>query len=407
MFSQYWAIRPACTKLVLLACSLFLVQGWRVSAQTPCPDPVPQTVGNHRFRQAGESFQIPITMGDCQPVALELRWSNGANNGSNFVVTFLDEGNQPIYSKLIWGFLTGNQQFPFGGPDAPWLGSASLIAVPANVTIQAVQPFAYPSSISYRVSRISRHPQPEARGVPLSNDIVMKLRVLPGRPITKEPANESIKLEEITLPDPLELELYGKPQIVETTYRLVLTGREYPGAQLIWIGDAALSLFRPSAQQVGALIYDQAILREGAEISVSSADGTEVLPVGRLTLSEKFKVATSAVTEQGNSVVRIHSAARLIGATRQSLVQIELKTDRPFPAKDTALRLQVGRQIFSDELSGDASGRLLILTLARDQFAALRDSAEIVAFFDQPDRSGAAGKNVWCFGHLDKRLLDK
>jgi hypothetical protein len=406
MFSQYWAIRPGCTKLVLLACSVFLGQGLRVSAQTPCPDPVPQTVGNHRFRQAGESFQIPITMGDCQPVALELRWSNGANNGSNFVVTFLDEGNQPIYSKLIWGFLTGNQQFPFGGPDAPWLGSASLIAVPANVTIQAVQPFAYPSSISYRVSRISRHPQPEPRGISLSNDIIMKLRVLPGRPITKEPANESIKLEEITLPDPLELELYGKPQIVETTYRLVLTGREYSGAQLIWIGDAALSLFRPSAQQVGALIYDRAILREGAEISVSNADGSQV-PVGRLSLSEKFKVATSPVTEQGNSVVRIHSAARLIGATRQSLVQIELKTDRPFPAKDTALRLQVGRQIFSDELSGDASGRLLILTLARDQFAALRDSAEIVAFFDQPDRSGAAGKNVWCFGHLDKRLLDK
>ncbi|HKZ80730.1 MAG TPA: hypothetical protein VJ124_20815 [Pyrinomonadaceae bacterium] len=404
---QYWTMRRVFQKLVLLGCCLLLSHGFRASAQT-CPDPVPQTTGTHRFRQAGESFQIPITMGDCQPVALELRWSNGANRGSNFVVTFLDESNQPIYSKLLWGFLTGNQQYPFGGLDAPWLGSASLIAVPATVTIQAVEPFRYPSSISYRVSRISRHPQPQPKAVALNDDIILKLRGSAGKFITKGNATEPIKVEEIALAEPIEVELYGRPQTIDAAYRLLLSGDEYLGAKLVWIGDAALPLYRPQGrQEVGALIYDRAILREGAEVSVSNMDGGQLVAVGRLSLSEKFKAATSPMAEQGNSIVRIHSTARVIGVTRQPLVQIELKTDRPFPPKEAPLRLQVGKQIFSYELSGDASGRMLILTLAKDQFAALKDSAEIVAFFDRPDRSGAAGRNVWCFGPLDKRLLDK
>jgi hypothetical protein len=367
---------------------------------------VPQTVGTHRFRQSGESIQIPITIGDCQPVALELRWSNGANNGSNFVVTFLDEGRQPIYSKLIWGFLTGNQQFPFGGPDAPWLGSASLMAIPATVTIQAVQPYAYPSSISYRVTRLARHPPPEVKAVRLDDAVISKVRVLPGRVITK--ANDLIRLEELALTEPVEVDLYGKTQVIESAYRLVVTSGDHSQAKFLWIGDAALPIFRTSGSfEVAALIYDPAILREGAEISGSQTDGTGLQPIGRLSFSEKYKPMNSPSSEDGNDIVRIHSGARLIGATRRPLVQIELKTARPFPAKESPLRLQVGKQIFSYELSGDASGRVLMLTLAEDQFAALKDKSEVVAFFDQPDRSGAAGRNIWCFGTLDKSLRDK
>jgi hypothetical protein len=32
---------------------------------------------------------VPASVADCEPVALELHWSNGRNNGSNFNVTFL------------------------------------------------------------------------------------------------------------------------------------------------------------------------------------------------------------------------------------------------------------------------------------------------------------------------------
>lgn len=127
-------------------------------AQT-CPDPPPQTSGSHSFRQQGESFDIPISVADCQALMLELRWANGRNNGSNFHVTFLDSDNQAIYTKEISGFLNGSFQFPFATlePQAS-LSSLSMISVPVKVTIEAVRPFAFPAVISYRVVRVALHP---------------------------------------------------------------------------------------------------------------------------------------------------------------------------------------------------------------------------------------------------------
>jgi hypothetical protein len=135
-----------------------------------CSQPGPQTSGTHRFRQQEESFDIvlndaapgnsdSVSAGrqiSCQAIALELRWSNGRNNGSNFHVTFLDSDNQPIYTKEISAFMTGSFQFPFAMLEPQlWHGAGSLISVPSTVTIQAVRPFAFPASISYTVTRVA------------------------------------------------------------------------------------------------------------------------------------------------------------------------------------------------------------------------------------------------------------
>ena len=142
----------------LLSFALFLICAPWATAQS-CPDPPPQTAGSHSFRQQGESFDIPISVADCQAVAFELRWSNGRNNGSNFHVTILDSDNQAIYTKEISGFLSGSFQFPFATFEPqPSLGSLSLISVPVKVTIEAVRPFAFPATISYRVTRVALHP---------------------------------------------------------------------------------------------------------------------------------------------------------------------------------------------------------------------------------------------------------
>ena len=82
-----------------------------------CPDPLPQTSGSHGFRREGETIDIPITVADCQPISFVLRWSNGRNNGSRLVVTFLDSTNQPIHSRSLFGFLTGSFEFPFASLD--------------------------------------------------------------------------------------------------------------------------------------------------------------------------------------------------------------------------------------------------------------------------------------------------
>ena len=413
----------------VVAClALFLVCLDSASGQT-CPDPPPQTSGTHRFHQQGESFDIPISLGDCQPIALELRWANGRNNGSNFLVTFLDSQNQPIYTKEISGFMTGNFQFPFATLEPqPWLGSSSMMSVPAIVTIRAVPPFAF-GSLSYTVTRSPGPTRPKVRA--MDEAAALNLRASKGRLLVSEQSSmisadssghsaneprESItySLEEVALPEPRELEIHGGIGTLESAFRLIIAGgKSLPRAGLIWIDDAALPLFtRDGSQEIGTLIYDRAVLKamlkDGAEISVSNYDGSRMFSlVERLKLPENLTARIQSARENeegGNEVVSIHNAVRLIGATRQPLIQIEMKTSRPFPAKDAPLRLQIGKRFFLDELSGDPSGRSLTLTLTPETFAELRQGSEIVAFFDKPDRSGFAPHDIWYFGRLKKDL---
>lgn len=255
----------------------------------------------HRFRHVGEKIEIPIrgdsvpaSAADCEPVALELHWANGRNNGSNFNVTFLDGNNRPVYARQISAFLTGVLHFPLSSFDAqPVYGSSLvMISVPTVVTIQAVPPFAAPASLSYTVTRVAR---------------ASKQR--------------------------------DKKEVREK-------------------GEAAEA-------QIG---------EEG---------------------------------RQGNEIVSIHNAVRLIGASRLPVVQIELKTSRPFPVRDVPLQLQIGKKVFIDELSGEYTGRRLTLSLSPEMFSELKDGDEIVAFFSKPDRNGFAEGDVWYFGKLVKTVGSK
>src|ERR1700694_4635769 len=248
-----------------------------------CADQPGQTVvaqrGTHTFRQLGETIEIPLrgdgvpaSVADCEPVGLELHWSNGRNNGSNFNVTFLDGDIRPIFVKQITAFMSGVIQFPLSSYDTqPAYGSSlGMVSVPATVTIQAVRPFAAPVNLSYSVTGVARA------------------------------SRQRDKDEE----------------------------------------------------------------REKGEAE-----------------AQKRQESRS-----GNEIVSIHNAVRLIGASRLPVVQIELKTSRPFPVRDVPLQLQIGKRVFVDELSGDYTGRKLTLSLTPEMFAELKDGDEIVAFFSKPDQ---------------------
>jgi len=101
-----------------------------------------------------------------------------------------------------------------------------------------------------------------------------------------------------------------------------------------------------------------------------------------------------------NEVLSINNTVRLIGGSQLPLVQIELKTSRPFPVSDLPLQLQIGKKVFVDELNGDHTGRRLTLSLTPEMFAELKDGDEIVAFFNKP--GGRADKDSWHFGKLTK-----
>ncbi len=285
-------------KNLLVSLTLFLclapvneagnAHGQQTTEPRICPDVPGDTSATHRFRQQGETIEIPIrgehvpaSVADCEPVSLDLQWSNGRNNGSNFSVIFLDNNDRPISRKSIVGFQDGLAQLPLSsfGTHAVRGASMSMISVPTTVTIQAVAPFAAPASLSYRVVRVPRAP-------------------------------------------------------------------------------------RMSREET----------RVGNEREAS-----------------------------GNEVVSIQRATRLIGNSRVPLVQIELRTNRPFPVREIPLQLQIGNKIFLDELSGDYSGRKLTVSLTPEMYADLKDGEEIRAFFG--DAKNVAQQDVWRFGTLKKPVM--
>src|SRR5258705_7651004 len=153
--------------LVPLAVSLLFLgtaYGQEKAEAHLCGDLPGQTSDTHRFRYAGETIEIPIrgdgvpsSVADCEPVALELRWANGRNNGSLFTVTFLDGNKRPIYSKYLSGFMGGMDQYPLSSVDQPMYGSSlAMVSVPYAVTIHAGEPFAAPAGLSYTVMRVPR-----------------------------------------------------------------------------------------------------------------------------------------------------------------------------------------------------------------------------------------------------------
>jgi hypothetical protein len=280
--------------LPLAVSLLFLATAYgQEKAESPlCADLPGLTSGIHRFRYVGETIEIPIrgdgvpaSVADCEPLALEVRWANGRNNGSNFTVSFLDGNKRPIYTKYLSGFMAGVVQYPLSSFDQPMYGSSlTMISVPSTVTIQAGEPVAAPASLSYTVTRVAR----------------------------------------------------------------------------------------PSKKK-----------------------------------EERKKGEAEEDTRQGNEIVSVHNAVRLIGASRLPLVQMELKTSRPFPVRDMPLQLQIGKKVFIDELSGDYTGRKLTLSLTPEMFAELKDGDDIVAFFSKPDGNGSADQDVWNFGKLSKAVSSR
>src|SRR6266496_6866825 len=215
------------------------------------------------------------------------------------------------------------------------------------------------------------------------------------------------KLEEVDLQNPLDFEIRGKKHHLTTVLRLTITSESIQGAHTIWIDDAALPrVFGLGANAIGVFIYDRSILRDGAEISVSDGREAVTLPE-RLRLPKEFSATIQPLVEEGNSIVGIHSGLRIVGSVRQPLIQIEMRTDRPFPVRNAALELQIGKQFFLNELGGDSSGRGLTVSLSPKAFAELKDDAEVIAFFNSPDRSGAFAKEIWYFGRLNKSMLDR
>jgi hypothetical protein len=243
------------------------------------------------------------------------------------------------------------------------------------------------------------------------------LRIAPGKLLAegtnKTPGARKLSrytLEEVALSDPVEQEIRGKKETVASVFRLIITGGEsLAAAQIIWIGDAALTeLWSYGPTKVGAIIFDRSILTDGAEVSVSNRDGTQLETLSEpLRLPVGFEKTIRAPEEEGNSIAAIRSTLRILEAMREHLIQIEMRTSRAFPIRNARLEVQIGKQFFVNQLAADTSGYGLTLSLSPEQFASLKDGADVLAFYNSPNRSGTFARDIWYFGRLDKGRLDK
>lgn len=135
------------------------------SAQS-CSDAIAQSSGSHKFRRVGETIEIPIApvqgetttdaeqnspATECYPIALELSWINGRNQGGIFRVMFLDTRNQPIFGREISAFMVGNVEFPISGGGAGKAFGRTMFSLPAKITIQTKEPFGAPANVRYSV----------------------------------------------------------------------------------------------------------------------------------------------------------------------------------------------------------------------------------------------------------------
>jgi hypothetical protein len=175
-----------------------------------------------------------------------------------------------------------------------------------------------------------------------------------------------------------------------------------------------------NAQQASSPNRDLLADERGAPGKLISSGGNST-PAGPLklltykleevTLPQPVEVDIRGEKKRFHSVLRltITSASdldahlRIAGSVRRPMIQIEMRTNRPFIARNALLQVQIGKQIFMAGGSGRAAG----VFLTPEQFAQLKDGAEVIAFYNSPDRSGALAKEIWYFGRLNKSMLDR
>lgn len=130
-----------------------------------CSEAIAQSSGSHKFRRVGETIEIPIApvqgatteaeqnspATECYPIALELSWINGRNQGGIFRILFLDANNQPIFGREISAFMVGNVEFPISGGGAGKAFGRTMFSLPAKITIQTKEPFGSPANVRYSV----------------------------------------------------------------------------------------------------------------------------------------------------------------------------------------------------------------------------------------------------------------
>ena len=221
------------------------------------------------------------------------------------------------------------------------------------------------------------------------------------------------RLEEVTLPKPLELQIRGRQEIFNSALRLTITSELIQGSYIIWVDDAALGAAELAGKGIASLIYDRSILRNGAALAVSDHNGSDFFSLPeRLELPDDFRATIKPATlEDGNSYT-IRTVLRVKGSVRQALVEIALRTNRPFPVGNNTMYVQLGKRFLPFSgfgQLGQVNPGELVVSLTPVEFGQLKNGDWLMATYGAPipGRSGIGGAFIWEFGPLEKSRLDR
>jgi len=122
-----------------------------------------------------------------------------------------------------------------------------------------------------------------------------------------------------------------------------------------------------------------------------------------------FPHAVVKTDDDGNKL-SIRSVLRIAGATRRTVIEIEVYSDVPFSGGNDTHVLHIGSKKFAWPRAGGATGNTLIFELMPDQFANAKSGDEVRVTYglnaESPDRP-TTPRRIWKFGKLDKSKIDK
>ncbi|HMO82529.1 MAG TPA: hypothetical protein PKD24_17275 [Pyrinomonadaceae bacterium] len=204
------------------------------------------------------------------------------------------------------------------------------------------------------------------------------------------------RLEKIRLETPLDLK-DGMPPIDYAFHLLIITDKELPVSGFsIWLNDTQLSASATDSKLVGAMLYRRA-LPDGATLGLSKYGEDEI--VDRSILPEKLNVPS----EYAISLEELEPAQVVIKLLRRSLrvPVMELRLDIP------EMPCYIGGIGFLIEIDGrnfnsSCAGRSMFLSFSIEEFAKLRDGAEVAVKRGAGRES--AGRRV--VGRLNKSTIE-
>jgi hypothetical protein len=99
------------------------------------------------------------------------------------------------------------------------------------------------------------------------------------------------RVEEIKLPRQLNMELHGQQVAVDKAWRVTVQGGPFPVRAMpavIWIDDeiAGYGIENETLSQITAVVFDSALIREGAVVSVSYGEDKE----RRVRISQRLRL---------------------------------------------------------------------------------------------------------------------